>query len=194
MKSLLKNEEPLKMYTLDPRADIPLILKDLILDESFWQRLKALHKLMSPIAEFQKMSESDHATLDKVLPRWMKLADHMLHQSQDGASPFAHEVKAYMTREKSGWKERVDKQLQSCHYMANVLQPEKREDWNKFYLPSWKNQVIDFLSENGDDKLMEEFFHYVNQTDVFHTEMKCWTKVKKPSLFWYIQVSLVLLI
>ena len=69
MKSLLMNEEPLKMYTLDPRADIPLTLKDLILDERFWQRLKALHKLISPIAEFQKMLESDHATLDKVLPR-----------------------------------------------------------------------------------------------------------------------------
>ena len=67
-----------------------------------------------------------------------------------------------MTRGKSGWKERVDKQLQSCHYTTNVLQPEKREDWNKFYLPSWKNQVI-ALSENGDDKLMEEFFHHVNQ-------------------------------
>ena len=48
------------------------------------------------------MSESDHATLDKVLPRWMKLVDHILQQSQDGASPFAHEVKAYMIREKSG--------------------------------------------------------------------------------------------
>jgi hypothetical protein len=68
MNSLLKNEEPLKMYTLDPRADIPLTLKDLILNESFWQRLKVLHKLISPITEFQKMLESDHATLDKVLP------------------------------------------------------------------------------------------------------------------------------
>jgi hypothetical protein len=67
----------------------------------------------------------------------------------------------------------VDKQLQSCHYTTNVLQPEKREDWNKFYLPSWKNQVIDFLSENGDDKLMEEIFHHVNQIDRFHTEIKC---------------------
>jgi hypothetical protein len=66
----------------------------------------------------------------------MKLTDHMLHQSQGGASPFAHEVKAYMVREQSGWKERVDKQLQYCHDIASVLQPEKRDDWNKFYLPS----------------------------------------------------------
>jgi len=48
------------------------------------------------------MSESDYTTLDKVLPRWMKLANHILRQSQDRASTFAHEIKAYMTREKSG--------------------------------------------------------------------------------------------
>jgi predicted metal-dependent hydrolase len=69
MKSLLKNQEPLKMYTLDPRADISLTLKDLNLEESFWQRSKVLHRLISTIAEFQKMSESDHATLGKVFPR-----------------------------------------------------------------------------------------------------------------------------
>jgi hypothetical protein len=30
-----------------------------------------------------------------------------VRQFQDGASVFAHEINAYMTREKSGWKERV---------------------------------------------------------------------------------------
>jgi hypothetical protein len=119
----------------------------------------------------------------------MKLVDHILQQSQDGASPFAHEVKAYMIREKSGWKERVEKQLHRCHYIAHILRPEKGEYWTKFYLPLWKNQVINFLSENGHDKLMEEFFHYINQTDEFHTEMKCWTKVNNPWLFWQMQVS-----
>jgi hypothetical protein len=54
--------------------------------------------------------------------------------------------------------------------------------------------VINFLSENGHDKLMEEFFHYINQTDGFYTEMKCWTKVNNPWLFWQMQVSSNLLI
>jgi len=41
------------------------------------------------------------------------------------------------------------------------------------YYMEKSSTVIDFLSENGDDKLMEEFFYYINQTDEFHTEIKC---------------------
>jgi hypothetical protein len=52
IESLFKNEKCLKIYALDPRADIPLLVKSFILTESFWQKLKALHKLIDPVAEF----------------------------------------------------------------------------------------------------------------------------------------------
>ena len=52
------------LSTLEP---MPLTLKILIFEDSFWQTLNALRKLVSSIALFEKTSETVHQDLDKVL-------------------------------------------------------------------------------------------------------------------------------
>ena len=93
-------------------------------------------------------------------------------QVELGASPFAHDIKAYLERQKSGWIERMKKQLLLVHILAYVLQPQHRKDWHTFLLVSRK-QVMDFLNDYGDDDLQNQFFDYINQVRAFHSRNRC---------------------
>ena len=67
MESILRVQTALKAYAMHPEASKEW--KNTLLDDLWWQKLKSLSLLFRPIHSWQKMSESNRATLAKVLPR-----------------------------------------------------------------------------------------------------------------------------
>ena len=64
LESIAKSEEALKAYALHPNATPKL--KGLILQEGFWSSITTLQAFLRPLHEYQKMSESNASTLNKV--------------------------------------------------------------------------------------------------------------------------------
>jgi hypothetical protein len=172
------------MYSYDTRAEAPRPIIDLIRDDSFWQKLKALDDIIEPMHEMQLMSESNKSTLDQVYTRWIKLDAHL--QSESSASPFADDLRGYLQRQKSGWGERMRKQLFPIHILANILQPSNRPNWQS--MPGQlKTQVTDLLDQYGGESLQIEFFDYVDQSSAFSAANNCWAKTS-THLFWKLMV------
>ena len=67
MESIRRVQTALKAYAMHPEASKEW--KNTLLDDLWWQKLKSLSLLFRPIHSWQKMSESNRATLAKVLPR-----------------------------------------------------------------------------------------------------------------------------
>jgi len=180
--ALLKNEEVLRLYAADPRSDCKSI-ESLINDRSFWDKLRGLKNLLEPIHEAQKMSESTHSSLDKVYPRWLQIHTHLDEISKEGSSPWAHEVKAYMTRRASGWNERLEKQVVAVHLVAYILNPENRSAWSVL-AGNQQQKVIDWLDLYGGSEILEQFYDYLDQENNFHPAQPQWKFTDKVKLFW----------
>ena len=66
---MLQSKEVLKLWAIDPRATLKSkVAMEAICDLVFWTNLENLAMIIQPIYEAQKMSESNHAILGKVLP------------------------------------------------------------------------------------------------------------------------------
>ena len=183
--ALLASEEPLKMYAGDVRAEVSNSIRDLIQDRSFWAKLRSLETLLQPLHEWQLMSESNHHTLDKVYPQWIDLKEHLSKLAKSGAGPFAHEIDAYLKREKSGWVSRFERQCLPVHMVAYLLKPANRATWKSFTKGD-QEKVIDFLDKFGGSRVLIEFYDYLEQTADFHSSNKFWDKDNDLKLFWRI--------
>jgi hypothetical protein len=86
-QSVLKNQQALFAWVADKRAQVGKkkqenTLRPLILDQDFWKDLSELAIILKPIHEAQKMSESNNASLAKVVPRWLQLEQDLKDLSQ----------------------------------------------------------------------------------------------------------------
>jgi hypothetical protein len=188
--SLLKNEDALKCYADSPEASDTV--KPILRDSSFWERLRALKSLLHPFHEEQRMSESNHNYLNKVAPRWIKLDSHLQELRAPGRHVFWRDIESYLSRGRSGWTERMTKQLLPIHFVAYILTPETRDTWSTLWHVS-QNQVTEYILDYGGEKVLAQFFDYVFQQEDFHTSKRCWT-IKSPELFWRVQVRLILIV
>jgi hypothetical protein len=122
VKSVLKNKLALFAWVNDKNAQVGKkkpgnTLKPLIQDHEFWQGLTELSDILKPIHEAQKMSESNGATLAKVIPRWLQLEQELQELSQ---------IYPYLkpTLAPSGvFNERLNKQTLPIHWVAYLLDP-----------------------------------------------------------------------
>jgi hypothetical protein len=134
------------------------------------------------------MSESNHHTLEKVYPQWIDLKEHLSKLAKPSSGPFAHEVDAYLKREKAGWVSRFERQCLPVHMVAYLLNPANRATWKSFTKID-QEKVIDFLDKVGGSRVLMEFYDYLEQTDDFHSSKKFWDKHNDLKLFWRMAVS-----
>ena len=167
------------MYVGDVRADVSNDIR---------AKLRSLETLLRPIHEWQLISESNKHTLDKVYPQWMGLQEHLSKLAIPGAGPFAHELEAYLGRGKTGWVARFERQCLPVHMVAYLLQPSNRATW-KLFTKSDQEKVIDFLDTVGSNRILTEFYDYLEQTDDFHSSKRFWDKQDDLKLFWRMAVS-----
>jgi len=122
--SLLRYKGALFLWLIDKRARMGKagskdnILEAIIIDHIFWANLSSLEQILSPIHEAQKMSESDGATLSKVIPRWMKLEAELRQLSV--VCPL---LIGGITQAGGVFRERSLKQITDVHYAAWLLDP-----------------------------------------------------------------------
>src|ERR1700722_4571226 len=92
-------------------------LEDIIVNGSFWTALSDLVAIVRPIHEAQKVSESNGATLAKVVPRWQKLEQELqsLSTVYPDLAPFIAKGGLFHTRSNT--------QMQPIHYAAMLLDP-----------------------------------------------------------------------
>jgi hypothetical protein len=119
------------MYAQDPRVNKSKAATkkvcDLVTNDDFWYKLKALRDLFEPLHENQKTSESNHSSIDKVYPRWIATQAHLEEFAKPEKFPFAADIREYLDRKKHGWSSRFERQIQVPHLLAYILDPLNRE-------------------------------------------------------------------
>jgi len=149
-----------------------------------------MKKLLEPIHKWQKMSESTHASLHYVYPRWIQLHAHLMEFSDPANFCFVDDIRAYLTRKDShGFEFRLKRQVQDVHILAYILDPNNYSKW-KDIIPTNQERVTEFLSKYSGSEVLEAFFYYVNQEEGFHTTKQCWKHVNNPKLFWNLSASI----
>jgi hypothetical protein len=126
-----------------------------------------MRDLIKPIHEGQKMSESTHSSINKVYPRWVALQRHLLKITDPATFPFADDIKGYLKREHGGFKARIERQVQTPHLLAYILNPANRTTWED-YSKSNQQRVTQFVEDYGGVKALKAFFDYLNQEGDFH--------------------------
>jgi hypothetical protein len=134
------------------------------------------------------MSESNKHTLDKVYSQWIDLQEHLSKLAKPGAGPFAHEIDTYLKRSKGGWIARFERQCLPVHLVAYLLQPSNRTTWKSFTKKD-QEKAIDFLDTVGGNRVLNEFYDYLDQTNDFHSSKRFWCKQDDLKLFWRMAVS-----
>jgi hypothetical protein len=193
-ESVAKSESSLKTYAKDPRAsdsDTAKAVKDILLAERFWDELKAALRVLRKVHEAVKMSESTHATLDKVFQRWLDIHDWLYNLLEpQNRGPFYEDIKDYLMSGKFGL--RWNRQLHTIHTVAYLILPANRTQWRSIRLTEvHRENVLTFFENYGSgqgDQLQEQFFEYLEQRDRFNPQALCWKKTD-PKLFWRLQVS-----
>lgn len=188
--SVLNNEEALRLWVADPRAEIKNgRVKQYILDPLFWDSLKKLALLIKPLHEAQKMSESNKATLGDVVPRWNDLkakfqslrpiipqVSAIIDQPHCSASPNSHD---------SVFDTRMKVQTLPIHAASYYLTPtnvaKSMSDKDRDSVIKWLMKVT---QEKDWTALRSAFWSFRTQKEGFHHNDQSWMDKENPVLFW----------
>jgi hypothetical protein len=169
IKSVLWNKEALKLWAIDSRATLKSkVAMEAIRDPIFWANLENLAMIIQPIHEAQKMSESNHATLGKVLPRWQNLQKELLEMI--GLVP---ELEDFIISSDpdflSPFDSRQNIQTLPIHIVAYFLDPQNlkvvMEDKHRDVFFKWLDTHIPLINQA---KTRGAFFAFRTQKDGFN--------------------------
>jgi hypothetical protein len=192
IQSVLNSKDALRRYahefgSLPPIKRIKQEVIDIIYDDIFWYTLESLRELLHPLDEALKMSEDSNSHLGHVLPRWMRMAEHLRMKPLY----FPVQLQEFMSVDNGGFAQRYKRQIMPLHVTAHYLIPEKRaaslpENFN-MQLQSIFRQ---FTSNDVDyETLNYEFEAYRAQEPPFEPGRRCWTLFNKSKLFWHATMS-----
>jgi hypothetical protein len=117
---VLKNKTPLQQSVVDSRADgiVKPDIKKLVLDDSFWDTMAKMKRLLAPVSSSILVVESDTALLSDVVVCFDNIERAVIGSLQD--SPFTaeeqHRVRAIVTKRKEFC-------LRPIHHAAYLLDP-----------------------------------------------------------------------
>jgi hypothetical protein len=168
-------------------------LRDLLLTDSFWDQVEDILSILEPISELQKASESNHASITYVYPRWMKIKEHLQQIAGSAANLFAKAISGYLinTNPKGRtWKIRIKKQLLSLHTLAYFLTPLNRLKPMNSTIQDQVNKILKHYAKPGQERaLIQEFSDYRMQRGEFRASGGNWEYADDPLLYWMQQVS-----
>ena len=192
IQSVLNNKDALRRYahefgSLPSTKRIKREVIDIILEDTFWYALESLRELLQPLDEALRMSEDSNSHLGHVLPRWMRMAEHLSMK----ASHFPAQLKEFMSVDGGVFAQRYKRQIMPLHVAAHYLVPEKRttsipENFDiqiQLVFRQFTSSDIDY------DTLSYEFEAYRAQEPPFEPGRRCWTLINKPKLFWHAAMS-----
>jgi hypothetical protein len=174
LQSLQRAKLALKVYyTLLPVDAGKSIRKhqSLIHNENWWESITNLLKILDPINEAIKMSESDKANLHYVIPRWKRLWKH-LDQHQ------AISMEAF--------EKRFKRQTNDCHLMAYLLNPATVGDDEIPGYINWHERAYAFFVHRQIEPVsaLKELNEFRGKTGRFYPKLWCWELAKDAGVFW----------
>jgi hypothetical protein len=181
LDSIIRAEAPLRLFSIT--ANAADTINPLLQDNMFWDRTIAAKKILGPIHEQQKMSESNRATLAKVYPCWMTINSHLMAMSSPGACLFSQDIAEYLARVgKGGWNYRMSKQLLPVHTAAYILTPVHGDAQ---LLPFHQTAVDVYITERLGVEGFHQFRDYLSKEGEFNPTRQCWTAFKDHTKdFW----------
>ncbi|KAI0998238.1 hypothetical protein K3495_g9958 [Podosphaera aphanis] len=182
MESILRVQTALQAYTIHPEASKEW--KNTLLYDLWWRKLKSLSLLFKPIHSSQKMSESNSATLAKVLPRWNRIDSHLRHNSYHHNCEFSQDINSYLEREgNGGWQSRRDKQLLPIHFTSFMLLPANSS--HKLDISDQIKLEKSLREREDGHRLFQEWCQYIEKYGAFNITKDCWKIFKdEPKPFW----------
>ena len=114
------------------------------------------------------MSESNHGTVGKAFPGWIRINEHLHKIAHPENCSFSTDIDRYISRVgKGSWKNRQSKQLHPLHCLACVLTPDHRPSWYQIDAID-RNSVKNFLDDygNSDPAILQQFFDYGKRAEV----------------------------
>ncbi|RKF64398.1 hypothetical protein GcC1_132024 [Golovinomyces cichoracearum] len=169
---ICNSENALKGYIAHPDATISTI-KSLLSTPQFWQKLSGLQLFFKPVHTYQKTSESNGTTLNKVYPRWIDINRHINEfQLEESCSPLWQKINSYCTSTQGGWNQRMEKQLLPIHLAAYILIPENSKT---VILPHFQEQIHDFIRAKcgKNSSAVASNFEYIDQEGPFNILASC---------------------
>jgi hypothetical protein len=149
-----------------------------------------MERLLEPIHNWQKASESTHANLHYVYQRWINLHAHLLQFSDPTKFAFAEDIRAYLERiGKHGFEFRLKRQVQDVHLLAYILNPSNQYQWSQFSETN-QERVTNYISSYGGADVLIAFFEYISMELGFHSTKSCWAHTNNSKLFWNLAVSI----
>lgn len=101
LQSLLNSKSALRAYAYDEHAAFknrrnkpPNRTLEYLQDPEFWTQLDELVAILRPIHEAQKMSESNHSTLDGIYTRWIDIEREL--RAQASHNKFGDDIQAFL--------------------------------------------------------------------------------------------------
>lgn len=180
-QSVLNSKDALREYaTKYQPSDLPYDAFSFIESTPFWQQLENLREILKPLDEAVRMSESDHAGLETVLPRWDSILQHLALHAKN-----IPELTTFL-EPNHGFSERYKRQVDPIHIVAFYLTPNNRE---LNMTSTYRSQLFQFFNDysrsNEEAKgLREEYCYYVTQHSPFDAFDPCWEHVNEPTVFW----------
>jgi hAT family C-terminal dimerisation region len=178
LQSLQRVKLALKIYyTLLPTDAGQSIRKhqSLINNQNWWDNITNLLKILNPIDEAIKMSESDKANLHYVVSRWKKLWKHLDQHKTISAEAF---------------EKRFKRQTNDCHLMAYLLNPATVGD-NMNEIPgyqdiNWHERAYAFFVHHQIEPVsaLKELDEFREKTGRFYSKLWCWQLAEDASVFW----------
>ena len=187
--SLLKSEASLKAYANLTHPDVKLSVKEDLKSDLWWQNLHALHLVLLPIHERQKMSESNRSFLHRVYPQWVELSAHIDKFAKEG-TPFYKDILAYKNRKGlGGWEDRKSKQVLPIHVLAHLLLPINRTT----IIPTKQIKEAEaWMVKRLDTVAYRHWVQYLNQEGPFCIANEVWEHFSSdPISFWNTMVCIL---
>jgi hypothetical protein len=176
LRSMLRAIIPLRLYYTSIPKDAGMSIQkhqSHILDEKWWEKVKEILKILAPLDESIKMSESDSSCIHYVIPRWKRLQEHL--QQYDVIS-------------KEAFEKRFKRQTNDCHIMAYLLNPNTIGDNSipGFEEGDWRQRAYAFFVHHRVDPIpaMKELEEFRTKTGRFNPSFWCWTLSESPATFW----------
>ena len=183
--SLLRSKDALRAYAYDLERrpqDLRGNALSFIKDTSFWGDLGLLNDVLEPIDNVLRQSESDHAHLGTVIPRWISI-ESLLKQY----TPQLPELESFCNLH---FYQRFTQQSLNLHWAAHFLMPTNAKET---LTPKTQRRVFHFFQEMGKNSsasiMRAEFLSFRNKTSCFSANADCWEDVENPLLFWQIQAT-----
>ncbi|XP_047134973.1 uncharacterized protein LOC124812412 isoform X2 [Hydra vulgaris] len=118
LDSIQKSRQPFKTLAISENSGLYSATKNILLSDIFWDRVEGFFKLLSPIADAIKKTESNTPMLSTVVETFHFLEDHIFKNLT--VSPFSKKEE----EAKKIFKKRKEFCLTEIHLAANILDPK----------------------------------------------------------------------